>query len=90
MPYYTTMSKTMMCPCFNEPITITAKYQLSDDRNKPYEAYFKSAKCPIVENSYLHPNDQSDKYKYIKCTLENSSCPLLTDFPKIADVREHL
>lgn len=90
MPDYTTMGKTMICPCFKESITIIAKYQLSDNDDTPYEAYFKNATCPIVENSKLHPYEQSEEYKYVRCTLKNAYCPLLTDFPKVVDVRKHL
>ena len=81
MPTYTTIGKTITCPCFNEAVTLTGKYMLTRNQLNPYEAKFSYATCPIIENSHLPVYEQSEENKYIRCTYQGGHCDFSSAFP---------
>lgn len=87
MSYYTLIGKTVHCERWDLNITLTAKYRLCNDPNKPYEAHFSYATCPLVENCKITPDKQAEEYKYMICAYEHE-CPLLSDFKPVVDVRK--
>ena len=81
MSKYTTIGKTIICPCFSEAVTLTGKYTLTHDQLNPDEAKFSYATCPIIENSHLPICDQTEEYKYIQCAYHGGHCNFLSIFP---------
>ena len=81
MRTYTTIGKSIICPCFNETITLSGKYFLTNNQSNPYEAKFSYATCPIIENSRLPIYKQIEEYKYIRCTYRNGHCDFSSVFP---------
>lgn len=81
MSTFTTIGKTVICPCFNEEVTLTGKYYFTDNPSNPYEVKFHYATCPIVENSKLPYYEQDENYKYLHCKNNDEHCKFLSDFP---------
>ena len=81
MPTYTTIEKTITCPCYNETVTLTGKYYLTSNPSNPYEAKFRYATCPIIENSHLPIYEQSEEIKYFRCTHQGEHCDFSSAFP---------
>lgn len=87
MTTFTTIGKTVTCPCFNEQVTLTGKYSITDNSLNPYEAKFCYATCPIVENSKLPSYEQNEDYKYLRCINKDGKCKLLSDFPSTISLK---
>lgn len=77
---YTTIGKDIICPCFNETVTLSGKYFHTNNPSNPYEAKFSCATCPIIENSRLPVYEQNEKYKYIRCTYQGGHCDFSSTF----------
>lgn len=88
MSTYTTIGKTIICPCLKIEVTLKGKYYFTENENNPYEASFRYAICPIVENSKINTYEQDDEYKYLRCPNSNERCDHMFDFPKIIDARK--
>ncbi len=86
MAYYTTITKSFVCPYLKMNVWLTGKYQLSDSTQNPYEAKFKSAVCSITENSHKPIYEQTENEKYLRCP--NSSCKYSDEFDRIIDLRK--
>ena len=78
MVRYIEIPKPVHCPKWEIDICLLGKYYLSDDVDSSV-GKFKSASCPIVENSKLPLHKQETEYKLLRC-LEYLQCPLLKDF----------
>lgn len=86
MVKYVEIPRAVCCPKWNINVCLHGKYYLSDDINSTI-GKFKSAVCPIVENSKLPFHEQATEYKLLRC-LEYLQCPFLNDFPKEIDTCE--
>lgn len=86
--YSTIISKCVICPQYNEPVVLSAKYRFTENPQNDYEVMFVYATCPIVENSQLPKDGQCEEYKYLRCLRSN--CDLLKDFPTLWDARKNL
>ena len=80
MVRYIEIPKSLHCPKWGIDICLLGKYYLSDDMDSS-TGKFKSASCPIVENSKLPLHKQVAEYKLFRC-LEYLQCPLLKAFPE--------
>lgn len=87
MSTYTTIGKTVICPCIKGKVTLTGKYYLTDNPSNPYEAKFHYATCPIVENSKLPYYEQCEEYKYLHCPNMDELCDFLSDFPEVISLK---
>lgn len=74
----TTFSVSGFCPCIQENVTLTGKYEVVDDQT--YK--FLSFKCPIEENAKLPYYDQAEKNKYLKPCDNVIECPIALRFQK--------
>lgn len=83
MIHITTSSKTIICPKFNESLTLTGKYKLITDS---YDATFMYATCPIVENSKLPYNKQNKDFALLYCN-DSQNCSFLNDFKEKINIR---
>lgn len=82
MSFYTTIGKTVICPCHQISVTLSGYYYFSDDENaNPHEATFHYAKCPIVQNSNLPYYEQDEDFKYLSCPNPNERCEFFDSFP---------
>lgn len=88
MSTYTTVGKTIICPCLKIKVTLKGKYYFAENESNPYEARFHYATCPIVENSRPKTYEQNDEYKYLRCPNPDEHCGHMFDFPEIIDVRK--
>lgn len=88
MSSYTTIGKTIVCPCYKEKITLSGKYYFTENTANPYEVKFHYATCPIIENSKLPAFEQDEQYKYLKCLQSSGHCDELFNFPKILDAEK--
>ena len=82
----TIISKNGICPKWKVPVSIAGKYAFSENSGEKYIARYMCATCPIVENSHLKAHEQNPRYK-LMCCSEESTCPLMHEFPKQVDVR---
>ena len=87
MKYITTLTKQAVCPLWEEKISLTGKYCFSTNENKPYEATFMYASCPIPENLKL-PKDKRNKDYELFWYCNYNPCKLLEDFKPLIDVRK--
>ena len=74
------------CDKWNIDLPILVTYRYNDPAN-PYSAVFQSAKCPIVENSKLPANEQSEEYKWMICNDFCDCVHLHNAPPKIEETR---
>ncbi len=84
--FVTTSHKTVICPTWNEEVSLCGKYLLSEEKGHSYEGKFLSATCPIIENLRLPARKRDDKYKYFPF-CNHQPCELLEDFKPIIDTR---
>ena len=88
MSYITTYNKQVICPLWNEKISLCGRYLLSEEKGHEYEAKFISATCPILENIRLPRSQKDDKYELFPfCDVKD--CKVLNDFEPVIDVRRH-
>lgn len=87
--FTTTKSKRIRCPLWNDDITVTATYCLSDNHDSPYQARLMYSRCEILENIH-RPISKKDKKLglYTFCDME-STCPCLKDFAAVIDPRDN-
>ena len=81
--HYTYCSKTVTCPRWNIPVTLSGKYRLSDNSSN---AYFVNATCPIVENTKKPLAKQESDLKLLRCPNADNTCELLSSFSKVIDI----
>ena len=86
MVRYIEIPKSVHCPKWKIDICLYGKYYLSDNMDSGV-GKFKSASCPIVENSKLPLHKQEKEYKLFRC-LEYLQCELLKDFPEEINVQK--
>lgn len=78
MVYITYQYKTIICPVWNESISLKGKYIYNEDKTN---AYFVNATCPVRENMHLPTGKKDFDYKHLPfCDKKN--CPFLNDFPE--------
>ncbi len=87
MSFTTTSRKTVICPTWNEEISLCGKYLLSEEKGHEHEAKFLYATCPIMENIRLPHAKRDPKYKYFPF-CNHQPCELLDDFKPVIDLRE--
>lgn len=87
MSFTTISTKRVICPLWNEEISLRGKYLLSEEAGHQYEAKFLSVTCPIVENLSLPQrkrNKDFDLFRY----CDRHPCEAMKGFKPIIDVRK--
>lgn len=88
MSFTTISTKRVICPLWNEEISLRGKYLLSEEAGHQYEAKLLFVTCPIVENlrrPISKRNKDFDLFRY--CDL--NPCEAMNDFKSIIDTRKH-
>lgn len=85
---HTTLSrKTVVCPMWDEEITLCGKYLISEEKGHEYEAHFLYATCPVIENLRLPRAKKDPKYECFPF-CHHQPCELLEDFKPVLDLRK--
>ncbi len=80
---YTISHKYVYCPIAGKEICLSGKYQFSD--NEKDIAHFVSSTCPIIENSKLPHNKQSNEFLDMHCQKQ---CNHLNNFEKYLNLNQ--
>nr|DAJ77086.1 MAG TPA: hypothetical protein [Caudoviricetes sp.] len=82
MVYFTIISKSVTCPLWKVPVTLSCKYRLPNDEHSTEPAIRQFVTCPIKESTG-HPKRELD---YMICRSDFLSCLYLankfTPFPE--------